>query len=246
MAASGQTWAEREYNLALLVLTAATGAVDGVSYLALDRVFTGNMTGNVLFIGFGLAGVAGIPVLNNLVALLTFLLGAALGSRLTRRQDADGVKLPRSSVRVLLGTTVGTFVLAGVWFAVGRLGTPVMIVVTGLLALLLGAQASAVRHVGIRDLSTVVVTMTMVNLAADSRLAGGAGAAWFRRMGAIVTMGLGALASAAVVKNLGGAWALVLAGVIMAVALLLLQRARRADVRYAASADTRAAGTAAR
>ena len=55
--------------------TAATGAIDGVSYLALDRVFTGNMTGNVLFIGFGLAGVDDIPVLNNLVALLTFLLG---------------------------------------------------------------------------------------------------------------------------------------------------------------------------
>ena len=79
MATSGQTWAEREYTAALLVLTAATGAVDGVSYLALDRVFTGNMTGNVLFIGFGLMGVQGIPVLNNLVALLTFLLGAALG-----------------------------------------------------------------------------------------------------------------------------------------------------------------------
>ena len=74
--------------------------------------------------------------------------------------------------------------------------------------------------------------MTMVNLAADSRLAGGAGAAWFRRVGAIVTMGLGALASAAVIRYLGGAYALVLAGVLMLVALGLLHRARRADHRY--------------
>ena len=233
MATSGQTWAEREYTTALLVLTAATGAVDGVSYLALDRVFTGNMTGNVLFIGFGLMGVANIPVLNNLVALLTFLLGAALGSRLTRRGAAPGAKLPSSSLWVLLGTTVGTLALAGAWLGVGRLGTTGLIVITGVLALLLGAQASAVKHIGIRDLSTVVVTMTMVNLAADSRLAGGAGAAWFRRVGAIVTMGLGALASAAVIRYLGGPWALVLAGVLMAAALGLLHRARRTDRRLA-------------
>ena len=230
---SGSSWAEREYTTALLVLTAATGAVDGVSYLALDRVFTGNMTGNVLFIGFGLAGADDIPVLNNLVALLTFLLGAALGSRLTRTGTDGPVRLPRASTRVLLGTTVGTFVLAGVWLAVGHLGTPARVGLTGVRALLLGAQGSAVKHVGIRDLSTVVVTMTMVNLAADSRLAGGAGPAWARRVGAIVTMGLGALAAAAVVRFLGGAWALVLAGLVMAAALALLHRARRADLRYA-------------
>ena len=38
----------------LLLLTASTGCIDAVSYLALDKVFTGNMTGNVLFIGFSL------------------------------------------------------------------------------------------------------------------------------------------------------------------------------------------------
>lgn len=236
MAASAQTWAEREYGLALLVLTAATGAVDGVSYLALDRVFTGNMTGNVLFVGFGLVGVEDIPVVNNLVALLTFLLGAALGSRLTRGGAGGAVRLPRSSMVVQLVVVVGMFALAGVWFGVGRLGTTVMIVVTGLLALLLGAQAAAVRHTAIRDLSTVVVTMTMVNLAADSRLAGGAGAAWVRRVGAVVTMGLGALAAAAVIRWLGGPYALLLAGLLMGVGTLLLVRARRADRAYAEAA----------
>jgi len=236
MAASTQTWAEREYGLALLVLTAATGAVDGVSYLALDRVFTGNMTGNVLFVGFGLAGVDDIPVVNNLVALLTFVLGAALGSRLTRRGAGGPVKLPRSSMVVQLVVVLGTIALAGVWLGLGRLGTTEMVVITGVLALLLGAQAAAVRHTGIRDLSTVVVTMTMVNLAADSRLAGGAGAAWFRRVGAIVTMGVGALAAALVIRHLGGAYALLLAGLLMAVGTLLLLRARRSDARYAQDA----------
>ena len=238
MAANGRSWAEREYGLGLLVLTAATGAVDGVSYLALDRVFTGNMTGNVLFVGFGLAGAPGIPVVNNLVALLTFLLGAALGSRLTRRGAGGPVRLPRASMGVLLVVTGGTFALAVVWLVVGRLGDVVTIVVTALLALLLGAQAASVRHVGIRDLSTVVVTVTMVNLAADSRLAGGAGAAWSRRVGAILAMGLGALGAAAVIRYLGGGEALVLAGVLMAASTGLLHRARLADQRLAAAAPT--------
>src|SRR3954447_12159680 len=235
-----QAPAERAYSLGLLVLTAATGAVDGVSYLALDRVFTGNMTGNVLFVGFGLAGAPGIPVLNNLVALLTFLLGAALASRFTRHGAGGPVRLPRASMGVLLVVTGGTFVLAVAWLAVGRLGTVEIIAVTCLLALLLGMQAAAVRHVGIRDLSTVVVTMTMVNLAADSRLAGGAGAAWFRRVGAIVTMGLGALGAGAVIRYLGGAEALVLAGVLMAVSTALLHRARQADHRLASAPQTAA------
>ena len=74
MATSGQTWAEREYTVALLVLTAATGAVDGVSYLALDRVFTGNMTGNVVILGMALVGGDGLPVLGPLLAWALFVL----------------------------------------------------------------------------------------------------------------------------------------------------------------------------
>ena len=85
---------EAACTLALLVLTVATGAIDGVSYLALDRVFTGNMTGNVLLIGFGLVGVPGIPVLNDLVALLTFLLGAAVGWRAARARRGRGASPP--------------------------------------------------------------------------------------------------------------------------------------------------------
>lgn len=224
-----EPWPERQYSAALLILTAATGAVDAVSYLALDRVFTGNMTGNVVFIGLGLVGVPGIPVLNNVVALLAFMLGAALGSRLTRR-GAARVRLPLSSLVLLAVGTGSVLVLAVVWIAVGRMAAPAMISITGLLALLLGSQAAAVKHLGMRDLSTVVVTMTMVNLSADSRIAGGAGASWFRRVGAIVMMGLGALGAAAVIRHGGGgAYALLLAGALMAVGTLLMARARRRE-----------------
>ena len=38
---------------ALLALTFTTGLVDAVSLLGLGRVFTANMTGNVVLLGFG-------------------------------------------------------------------------------------------------------------------------------------------------------------------------------------------------
>ena len=42
----------------LVVLTMTTGLVDAVSVLGLGRVFTANMTGNVVFLGFATAGVS--------------------------------------------------------------------------------------------------------------------------------------------------------------------------------------------
>jgi uncharacterized membrane protein YoaK (UPF0700 family) len=58
----------------LLMLTFTTGLVDAVSFLGLGRVFTANMTGNVVFLGFGIAGGAGLPVVAPLVSVGAFLL----------------------------------------------------------------------------------------------------------------------------------------------------------------------------
>src|SRR6201985_22274 len=70
---------------ALLALTFTTGLVDAVSYLALGRVFTANMTGNVVLLGFGIAGSGGLPVVAPIVSLCAFLVGAGGGGVLVRR-----------------------------------------------------------------------------------------------------------------------------------------------------------------
>ncbi|GAA2577788.1 YoaK family protein [Winogradskya consettensis] len=214
------------------MLTAATGAIDGVSYLALDRVFTGNMTGNVLFIGFGLAGEPDLPVLNNVVALLAFMLGAVLGGRFTR--GTSDATLPRKSLIVLIAGCAVTLLVGAAWAIVGKPGDNTLVVITAILALVLGAQAAAVKHVGIRDLSTVVVTMTMVNLSTDSRAAGGPGTSWARRLGAILAMGVGALVAALLVRHFkDGAIALLFAGVVMVVAIGLLACVRKKELEAA-------------
>src|SRR5882757_8024836 len=70
---------------ALLVLTFTTGLVDAVSYLGLGHVFTANMTGNIVFLGFGIAGSGGLPVVAPLVSLGAFLVGAGAGGLLATR-----------------------------------------------------------------------------------------------------------------------------------------------------------------
>ena len=71
----------------LLGMTATTGIVDAVSLLALGHVFTANMTGNVVFLGFALAGAPGFSIPRSSMALMAFLLGAAAGGRLATRHE---------------------------------------------------------------------------------------------------------------------------------------------------------------
>jgi uncharacterized membrane protein YoaK (UPF0700 family) len=54
----------------LLGMTAVTGMVDAVSFLALGSVFTANMTGNVVLLGFTIGGVAGLSAFKSLMALI--------------------------------------------------------------------------------------------------------------------------------------------------------------------------------
>ena len=69
----------------LLMLSVVTGLVDAVSYLALGHVFVANMTGNIVLLGFALAGAPGLSVPASLAALAAFLLGALAGGRIGMR-----------------------------------------------------------------------------------------------------------------------------------------------------------------
>src|SRR5690349_23696194 len=78
---------QRESGLAklFLALTVATGLIDAISYLALGHVFTANMTGNVVFLAFAVAGAPGLSITRSLSALVAFLIGALIGGRAATR-----------------------------------------------------------------------------------------------------------------------------------------------------------------
>src|ERR1700758_473771 len=73
---------ERVIPYALLGMTAVTGLVDAVSFLALGRVFTANMTGNIVLLAFATAHVSGLSIILTSTALFAFLVGAVLGGRI--------------------------------------------------------------------------------------------------------------------------------------------------------------------
>ena len=79
----------------MLVLTVLTGVVDAVSILSLGRVFVANMTGNVVFVGFALAGADGFSLSASLSALGGFLVGAAVGGAAVERLAAHRGRLGR-------------------------------------------------------------------------------------------------------------------------------------------------------
>ncbi|HMH57782.1 MAG TPA: YoaK family protein [Galbitalea sp.] len=204
----------------MLLFTVSTGVIDADSYLGLDHVFTGNMTGNVLFIGFALAGVAGIPFVNNLLALLGFVVGTIVGGRIVGRGHARG--FPTVSAILLLVGGILAIAIATTWTILGHLDQPILLVLTFLLASVMGSQVSAVKPIGNSDVTTIVVTNTLANLARDSRLAGGKYENWAPRLLAVVAMGAGGALGALIIHFADGSIALFSAVLFYAAGLLTL------------------------
>src|SRR5205085_525609 len=184
---------------ALLVLTFTTGVVDAVSYLGLGHVFTANMTGNIVFLGFGIAGRGGLPVVAPLVSLGSFLVGAGGGGVLA---DRMGDRHPEHIARALV-IEVSLIGAAAVLAAAVHVRPNAVSgdVVIALLALAMGVRNATVRRVGVPDLTTTVLTMTLTALAADSPLFGGTGRGSTRRTAAVLAMLVGAIAGALLLKS---------------------------------------------
>jgi uncharacterized membrane protein YoaK (UPF0700 family) len=151
---------------ALLVgLTVVTGLVDAFSYLSLGHVFVANMTGNVVFLGFGLAGAGDIAIGGSLMAILAFTVGAAIGGRwATHRPQHRGHLLA-----VAAATQAGLVAAAAVVAATaGVRDSAARVTLVGLLALAMGGQNAIARRLAVPDLTTTVLTLTVTGLVADA------------------------------------------------------------------------------
>jgi uncharacterized membrane protein YoaK (UPF0700 family) len=205
---------------ALLALTCTTGLVDAASLLGLGRVFTANMTGNVVLLGFAIAGTGGFSVGATLTSLLGFLLGAAGAARLGRYAEArqHGWLLPALGVEVSLVLTAAILATA----LTPTSDSDLRYVAIALLAMAMGARNAAVRGLGVKDLTTTVLTMTLTGLAADSRLAGGTGQGGGRRLAAVGAMLGGAVVGGLLVAYVDLSAPLFLAAAVAALSLTLL------------------------
>ncbi len=224
---AGTSISEKILPYILLAMTVVTGLVDAVSFLSLGRVFTANMTGNVVILAFATARVPGLSIARSSTALLSFLLGALFGGRIMSRAGAD------SQVRFAAQAFLleDAFLFAASLCAIGYKANLVKhsfqsFALIALTAVAMGARNAAVRKLAIPDLTTTVLTLTITGIGADSSIANGNNPRLARRVEAVVAMFFGA-ALGALVINYSTSAALWLASAISALCSATLLRALR-------------------
>ncbi len=211
----------------LVAMTLVTGLVDAFSYLVLGHVFVANMTGNVVFLAFALAGAPGFSILASLVALGSFVLGSFGGGLLGSRLGQHRGRLLSAAAALqtlLLSASAVLAALSG--HPVKASSSYVLIIVLGMA---MGLQNATARKLAVPDLTTTVLTLTIVGIAADSRLVGGSGSRAGRRLISVAAMLVGALVGSLLLFHVSIVSPLVIALIVMAIAAVTTRVLSRTD-----------------
>ena len=201
----------------LVALTLVTGLIDAFSYLVLGHVFVANMTGNVVFLAFASAGAPGFSIPASLVALGSFIIGSLLGGLIgSRLEKHRGHLLTLSAMleALLFGISVVLTALSGNSIPVTAGYEYSLIIVLGIA---MGLQNATARKLAVPDLTTTVLTLTIVGIMADSRLVDGGGSKAGRRLLPVGAMLIGGFIGASFILHGSIMAPLVLALMITAV-----------------------------
>ena len=184
-------------TLIAIALTFGSGAADVASFTQLGGVFTSVMTGNIVL--WGLAAARGSLSLasHTAVSIAGYIAGVAVGTWVaheakTASADQDGV-LPVHVIWVLLaeltllaGFTVGWEVSGAApagWAQFALLAT---------LAAAMGMQSSAVKDMGLTEVSTTYLTGTLTGLVSSLVSPGQDTPHGLRRFGVLIGLVAGA------------------------------------------------------
>jgi uncharacterized membrane protein YoaK (UPF0700 family) len=152
----------------LAALALAAGSVDALAWLALGKVFSAFMTGNVVFIAAGLSSHDSGLALHAAVAVCAFGAGAFITARLMP-QEAPAVLWPARVTVGLLGTASVQLAFWIVWLTVGGdPGSTLMLVLLGISALAMGIQTATAVALGVHAVFTTAATATWTVLAGDA------------------------------------------------------------------------------
>jgi uncharacterized membrane protein YoaK (UPF0700 family) len=175
----------------VLALTLGTGAVDAVSYFSLSHVFTANMSGNIALMGIGVADGPG-RVVGNACALAGFVCGSIVVARLLRAGVGTVRQLASRMLRLELGLLVCVTVVLAAFDPEADASARYAVCIV--LAAAMGVQTGVARLLAVSDVNTTVATMTLHDLLAGSRLAGGDSVRWRRRAAVVAALLAGAAA----------------------------------------------------
>ncbi|MFF0465164.1 DUF1275 family protein [Streptomyces mexicanus] len=208
----------RSLRIAVVLLVAASGAVESVSFLGLDQVFAGVMTSNLALLGMAAGRGEGAGVTAAVLALTGFGLGALIGAWCTRGSATATTHWPRRILGILAAEAVLLAAGALVWGLTG--GTPgvrtrdLMQFGAGLA---MGAQSAAMVAAGQAAAPTTYLTGTLATYIVKGIHSGRQGIWVPLRFAGLVA---GAAASATLLKG-ARAWAALPPVVLMVCAIAI-------------------------
>src|SRR6267378_1513041 len=153
-------------DLLLNALTVSSGAIDAISFLALGKVFSAFMTGNIAFLGLRLAGASSPGAVAIFSSMLSFAVGVYVSTRIVNK-SRDGLWPER--VTLALGVSlIAHAAFVAIWFAnSGQPSGNVAHVLLGLWALAMGIQSAAVRTLHVEGIFTTAATATVILFVSD-------------------------------------------------------------------------------
>jgi uncharacterized membrane protein YoaK (UPF0700 family) len=150
-------------NTLLVLLTMTSGCVDAVSFLGLGQVFTAAMTGNTVLFGLAVAHTGGLFAGRYVIALLGFIIGAAIAAVIVRRhQETTG--WGRTVTVTLCVELVALLLFAVVCSIFSTLTSVESGFLIAFLAIAMGVQSVAARRIGMSGVTTTVITSTLTGL----------------------------------------------------------------------------------
>ncbi len=216
----GQRGPRTAEHVALVLLAAASGAVDALAFTALGHVFAGVMTGNLALLGIALASGNPVDLTAPLVALAGFVAGTWASALICRAADPRvRPGWPTRALFCLAGETTLLAAHATLWAGSG--GTPagaLRAVLLCVAAVAMGGQSTAMLIAGHGARPSTYFTGTLATYVARNAGAPvGAADRWVPlRLAALVA----GAAVAAVLHHWAAAWAAVPAPVLVAAAVL--------------------------
>src|SRR5258708_20921346 len=187
----------RARMVGLMGLAFRTGLIDAVRFISLVHLFTENMTGNIVLLGFAVGGATGLSAARSGASLLAFMAGALCGGMINVRHSGwTQMRLLKRAIvieAVLLLLATCFAASAGTKSQISPSLAYGLIV---LMALAMGVRNAVVRKLAVPDLTTTVLTLTVTGIASESWLAGGANPRWRSSVTPVITMFAGAAAGA--------------------------------------------------
>lgn len=148
----------------LMLLCMSAGIVDVIGYIHLGRVFTANMTGNIVILGMSFAHVTELSFLRAGLACLGFIAGNAAAAFLLSGDKAKGFWPVRITIILCIELV---FYLLFAALSAPLMSETMLHAMILLLSSAMGMQTTAARKLGIAGISTTVLTNNLASVIED-------------------------------------------------------------------------------